>query len=54
MYVCRLTAGHVHLCNFSRMKNNNPTNQAGSTGIENQNPLKTQKLTLIKKMQGEF
>jgi hypothetical protein len=35
MYACRLTAGHVHLYNFSKMKNNNPTNQTGSTGIEN-------------------
>jgi hypothetical protein len=37
-----------------KMKTNSPPNQAGSTGIENHNPLKTQKLTLIKKMKGEF
>jgi hypothetical protein len=52
MYTCRFTAGCIHLYNFSKMKTNNATNQAGSTGIEHQNPLKTHKLTLIKKMKG--
>jgi hypothetical protein len=45
MYACRPTAGRVHLCNFSKKKTNSQANQAGSTGMEDQNPLKTQKLT---------
>jgi hypothetical protein len=46
MYACRPTIGHIHLCNFSKkMKTNSQANQVGSTGIEEQNPLKTQKLT---------
>jgi hypothetical protein len=36
-----------------KKKKHSPT-QAGSTGIENQSPLETEKITLAKKMQGNF
>jgi hypothetical protein len=57
MHACRPTTVCVHLCNSS--KNEKKKNQAlaETTSIENQNPLKTQKLTLIEKkknIQGKF
>jgi hypothetical protein len=45
MYMCRPTTGRVHLCNFSKKKTNSQADRAGSTGMADQNPLKTQQLT---------
>jgi hypothetical protein len=44
MYTSKLTAGCVHLCDFSKKKTNSQENQIGSTSMEDQNPLKTHKL----------
>jgi hypothetical protein len=50
MYSCRPTTGSVHLSKFSKkIKTNSQANQAGSTCIEDHNPLKTHKLTETQK-----
>jgi hypothetical protein len=49
MHACRPTIGCVHLCNFSKNMKTNSQAKAGSTGMEDQNPLKTQKLTETQK-----
>jgi hypothetical protein len=45
MYACRPTVGRVHLCNFSKIKLTVKADKEGSTGMADQNPLKTQELT---------
>jgi hypothetical protein len=49
MYACRPTTGRVHLCNFLKKENNSQAVKAGNTGMEDQNPLKTQTLTETQK-----
>jgi hypothetical protein len=44
MYTCRPTVGRVHLCNFSKRKLTVKADKAWSTGMVDQNPLKTLQL----------
>jgi hypothetical protein len=51
MYTCKPTIGFIHLCNFLKKENNSQADKAGSVGMEDQNPLKTQTLTETPKRQ---